>query len=235
MKPATLANWRHLLDKRLIPMLGSIFLGDVGNGALKELVAQLNAEHLGAKTVVHYVNCAKAVVASAVNPEGEALYPRKWNDDFIQLPIVHKEQQKRPSITAEEMTAIVADSRGRYRVLFATLGGSGVRIGEGLALRTEDFSEDCSVVHIRRSIWKTSVQPPKNANAIREIDLPPELAAFLRRYVASIPAGHLFATKNGTPPQPTQCTAGVTPDSQSGAACLPALPHQSSTGATGVE
>lgn len=34
------------------------------------------------------------VVASAVDKEGEQIYPRKWNHDFIDLPVVEQAKQK---------------------------------------------------------------------------------------------------------------------------------------------
>jgi len=36
----------------------------------------------------------KMVVASAVDKEGEQIYPRKWNHDFIDLPVVEQAKQK---------------------------------------------------------------------------------------------------------------------------------------------
>jgi integrase len=85
-------------------------------------------------------------------------------------------------------------------VLFATLAGTGVRIGEGLALKPEDFSSDCRVIHITHAIWKKKDQAPKTPASVRDIDVPEELAAVLRGYIPNIPAGHyLFATASGKP------------------------------------
>jgi Fic family protein len=66
--------------------------------AVRELVEKMLEGGLAAKTIVNYVQVAKLVVASAVNDEGERVYPRTWNHDFIQLPIVRKDKQHRPTV-----------------------------------------------------------------------------------------------------------------------------------------
>ena len=113
---------------------------------------------------------------------------------------MERDKQHRPTVTGDDVTSIIARSEGRYPVLFATLGGAGVRIGEGLALKPEDFSSECRVIHITHAIWRNKDQAPKTPAAIRYIDIPDELATVLREYVAKIPAGsYLFATASGKP------------------------------------
>ena len=48
----------------------------------------------------------KMVVASAVNDEGEEIYPRKWNHEFIDMPIVEEEKQNTPTFSSEVMTGL---------------------------------------------------------------------------------------------------------------------------------
>jgi len=71
--------------------------------------------------------------------EGGPLYPRRWNDEFIGTPVVEKAKQRRQTVTSDDVTRMVAGSKGRYRVLFPSLVGTGIRIGEGLALKFGGF------------------------------------------------------------------------------------------------
>jgi hypothetical protein len=64
-------------------------------------------------------------------PMGTHFTPAKWNHDFIGLPIVQKENQHRPTITATEIEESLAAAKQRYAVIFAVLAG---RFGEALAL-----------------------------------------------------------------------------------------------------
>jgi integrase/recombinase XerD len=86
----------------------------------------------------------------------------------------------------------------RWAVLFALLAGTGLRIGELLALKTIDLSPDCRVLYVRRSIWRGKEQQPKTPSAIRDVDIAEPLARLLKQYVADR-TGYLFATKTGRP------------------------------------
>jgi integrase len=81
-------------------------------------------------------------------------------------------------------------------MLFALLAGTGLRIGEALGLKTEDLSDDCSVLHVQRSIWRGQEQAPKTPSAVRVVDIAEPLAQILRTYVGG-KAGYLFTVGNG--------------------------------------
>jgi integrase len=200
VKPATIFGWQHALDKWILPNIGEKVLAEVSNGVLRELVEKMAAAGLSPQSIVNYSRVVKMVVASAVDADGEQLYPRKWNHDFVGIPIVRKELQHRPTITETELSAVLSSAKGRYAVLFALLAGTGLRIGEALALKVADFSPDCSVVHIQRSIWHGQEQEPKTPSAVRVVDVAEPLAQLLRRFVNG-KVGYLFATKNGSPLQ----------------------------------
>jgi len=119
VKPATIAGWRDALNAWLLPDLGDKLLTDVSNKTVRELVEKMSAAELSAKTIVNYVQVVKLVVASAVNEEGEQVYPRTWNHDFIQLPVVRKDKQHRPTVTDADLTEILSSTKKRkYKMLF---------------------------------------------------------------------------------------------------------------------
>jgi integrase len=198
LKPATVSNWKHSLDKWVLPTLGDRLLADISNGALRELVEKMAEAGLAAKSIVNHAAVVKLVIASAVDADGDQLYPRKWNHDFVGLPIVKKEDQHRPTVTESEIGEILASAQGRYFALFALLAGTGLRIGEALALKDTSLSPDCRIAFVRKSIWRGKEQEPKTPNAVREVDLPKPLATFLQEYVAG-KSGYLFATASGRP------------------------------------
>jgi integrase len=201
VKPATISGWRDALNAWLLPNLGEKLLTDVSNKAVRGLVETMSVAGLSAKTIVNYVQVVKLVVASAVNDEGEQIYPRTWNHDFIQLPMVRKDKQYRPTVTDAELTAILTNTKKRKHVmLFSLLAATGLRVGEALALRSTDFGPDCRVLHVRRSIWRGNEQEPKTSNAVRVVDIPEVFASKLREYVGSI-NGLVFATADGRPLQ----------------------------------
>jgi integrase len=200
VKPATIWGWQHALDKWLLPNLGDRTLLEVGNAALKGLIEKMASAGLSAQSIVNYTRVVKMVVASAVNAEGEEIHPRKWNHNFIGMPILKREEQRRQTVTEAELGEILANAHKRYGLLFALLAGTGLRIGEALGLKPADFSSDCRVLHVRRSIWHGQEQAPKTPNAVRVIDIAEQLAELLREYAAGR-TGYLFAAKSGRPLQ----------------------------------
>ena len=163
---------------------------------MRQFVEILSVAGLAPKTIVNVVTVVKLVVASAVDEEGDQLHPRVWNHEFIQLPLVIKEKQNRPTITETEISALLKNVNERYAVLVALVAGTGLRIGEALALRTEDFDPDCHVLYVKRSVWHRCEQAPNPPNAIRLVDVPESLAQVLCPYIKGT-TGHLFTTRAG--------------------------------------
>jgi len=175
-----------------------MILAEVGNAAIKGLIEKMISAGLSAQSVVNYTKVVKMVVASAVNDEGEQIYPRKWNHDFIGMPILKREEQHRPTVTEAELGEILASTSKRWAVLFALLAGTGLRIGEALALKPTDLSPDRRVLQVRRSIWHGQEQAPKTPNAVRVVDIAEPLAELLSEHVSG-KTGYLFVAKNGRP------------------------------------
>jgi integrase len=142
----------------------------------------------------------KAVVASAVNKEGEQLHLRNWNLHFIGLPIVNEKKQRKPAFKAREVEQVLSRAKGRYLVLFALLAGSGLRAGEALGLKVgEHVSPDCRTLQVRQSVWNGKEQGPKTENAVRDVDVCSELATMLKDYIGNRTNGFLFHTDSGKP------------------------------------
>jgi integrase len=101
-------------------------------------------------------------------------------------------------VSKAELEAIQAALKPRYSVLVTLLAGTGLRIGEALGLKTTDFSPDCRLLNVQRSIWQGREQEPKTPNAVRAVDIPEQLAQVLREPIAG-KSGYLFATRGGRP------------------------------------
>jgi len=116
------------------------------------------------------------------------------------MPILKREEQRRPTLTEAELGEVLASTNKRYGVLFALLAGTGLRIGEALGLKPTDFSTDRRILQVRRSIWHGQEQAPKTPNAVRVVDIAEPLSQLLRDYIAD-KRGYLFAVKSGRPLQ----------------------------------
>jgi len=196
IKAATVSSWQNCLRKWLNPHFGEMPLANINNAAMKTLVATMHAKGLSPKSIVNYTGLVKLVVASAVDDNGEPKFPRRWNHDFIDMPIVANQRQ--PTFSAEAVTSIVKNAGGQERILYALLAGTGLRVGEALGLELgEHISEDCRTLYIRQSAWAGKTQTPKTESAKRDVDLCSALTELLAQFVGDRNTGFLFASRNG--------------------------------------
>jgi hypothetical protein len=121
----------------MYPFFEGHLLADVNNRTMKEFVERISG--LSPATIRDYANIVKGVVASAINEDGEEVFPRTWNEEFIDAPIIRRQRQ--PSTTAEGMRGILEMAGGQYQVLYALLAGCGpLRAGEPSALTSKTLT-----------------------------------------------------------------------------------------------
>jgi hypothetical protein len=199
IKPATADGYQSYQDKWLGPYLGDVPLSSVNNLLLKGLVERMVGAGMSPKMVANVVQYAEMVVASAVNENGEEIHVRKWNHEFMDLPEI--KNQRQPAHSSETMTAIAASSDGREQMLYVFLGSTAARFGEALGVEVDKhISDDFLTVSIRQKVRNGRVEPfLKTENGLRDIDLHPEVAAMLKRFVGNRTSGFLFCSKNGLP------------------------------------
>jgi Phage integrase, N-terminal SAM-like domain len=131
LEQTTIDNRRYALDKWMCPFFGDKLLANIHNVAMKEFVDHI--AELSPATIRDYVNTAKSVVASARDREGKMLFPRAWDDEFIDVPFI--EDQNQPTVDRDSMEAILREATEPYRTLYALLAGCGpMRAGEVLGL-----------------------------------------------------------------------------------------------------
>ena len=136
----------------------------------------------------------KLVISSALDEQGNELYPRTWNNDFIDLPVI--QGQKAPVATVAGIQKALGEAKGQDRALVALLAGTGLRINEALALTAADWDRENMTLFVTKTIIDGDVQNSTKTEAgQREIDLDPTLNAFLDEALPS--EGLLFRSATG--------------------------------------
>jgi len=146
---------------------------------------------------------AKSIVQSLTNEGGEPRYAHKWNNDVIDLPIVRKREQKRPTLASEAVTAIIGASTTDWeRMLYVLCPATEMRVAEALALNIDQhILADCTIIRVEQQVkGNRAVRYLKTTAAYREIDLCPEVSTLLREYIAER-HGWLFPSSNGRTPK----------------------------------
>ena len=198
VEQTTIDTRRYALDKWIYPALGDTHLADINNLSLKNLVDQLADASLSPATIRDYSQIVKGVVASAIDENGEEKFPRKWNAEFIDAPLVDKQNQ--PTTDCQGMSDIAYYAQGQYRILYALLAGCGpMRVGEALGLEIDKhISPDFRTLYIRQKAKRGKIQAHLKTKAgERDIDLCTPLANMLREFVDKRKSGLLFHTTTG--------------------------------------
>jgi integrase len=200
-KPSSVLSMESQLTKHILPRFGSVPLDAVDETAVQEFVADLkratfrmrtpNSDpnktyKLSRKTIFNIVGVVKLILGKKVW--------MTWELDLGKPS--HPEQRY---FTEEQLQRIIEGAEGQYRVLFALLAGTGMRIGEAAGLHVTDLDLDNCVIHVRRAVWHGRELSPKTVNAVREIDIDPGLAALLRQHIVVKKAGRVFEARNGSP------------------------------------
>jgi integrase len=207
VSPATLRAFGSYV-RRLTPIIGDMPLADINNGTLKQLVQRLHEEEkLSAKSIHELVVVVKQVVASPVDQEtGEPIFKREWSARFIDCPTVAT--QKQPCVSTKDVERCLKESSSdQEKVLYAVLAGTGLRIGEALAIHvmgTHDqtsWNPESQSIDVRSSIFNGREIPRlKTAAARRTVDLDPQLNDLIARFVGNNsiqPGGYLFQARSG--------------------------------------
>lgn len=200
-KPGTVTYMEGLLANHILPRFANVAVHEVDETRVQEFVADLkrstferrkpNGEliktyRLSRKTILNIVGVTKLVLGRKV-----------WM--AWELDVGKPARPKQRYFTEDQLRQIIQAAPGRYRVLFALLAGTGMRIGEAAGLYVGDVNLDDGVIHVRRAVWRGKEQAPKTENALREIDIDPMLADLLRQHIGNRTTGRLFETRTGAP------------------------------------
>jgi integrase len=197
---STIETWRSCLAKWLNPNIGELPLSDVNNAALKTIIATMSDSGLAPKSINNYAQVVKMVVASSVNEQGEQIHLRKWNHEFIDMPMVEKDKQNTPCFSSEVMTGLASWGKKRERMLFILCGAAGLRIGEVLGIEIDrHISQDFLTISIVQKVRRGKVEHRLKTRGQRQVDLHPLIGALLKEFVGNRTSGFLFCTRTGRP------------------------------------
>ena len=163
------------------------------------LVERLAQKKLKPATIHNITLVVKLVRASAIDDDGNQLFPIKWNRRFIDAPSVDPTKQRKPSFTADQVTAIVKAASGRMQMAAILFASTGLRAGELFGLEVRHF--DGASVTVAQSVWggDNKVGTPKTQNAYRVVDVHPDVAALLQQFIGDRKAGFIFQTSSRRP------------------------------------
>lgn len=174
-KPATLAAYQSYWRAHIMPALGSVPIADIENGRMRQFVSTLGG--LAPASVVGITQLVKSIVASAVDKNGNEIYSRKWNNEFIDLPVVSPKEQHTPVLTPAGVSEALSKVASVYTPLLVLLASTGVRINEAMALKAIPCPDSSywdakeSKIVVNKAMYHGREQAPKTEAGVREVDL----------------------------------------------------------------
>lgn len=182
LRERTYIEYRKQLERYVTPVLGASRLEKLTPLQIQGLYGQMLEKGLSPRTV----RLTHAVLRNALKQSVRWQMLRANPADAVDLP---KQQQREMKVLDQEQAAafLKAIESDPYRVLLATLLGTGMRPSEAAGLRWPDVDLIGRRLHVQRSAvkidgkWKFNA--PKTAKGRRQIDLPDGLVSLLADHI----------------------------------------------------
>lgn len=176
--PTTLARDRSYLDSLVLPTFGHRPLSAINRRLVDSWVGKLIDDGKAPATVRKAGQLVHAVLALAVsdrlilrNPADGVSYPKAVRDEPTYM-------------TVDEVGALTASMEPRDSLMVWLMAGTGLRIGEVLALRWQDVDLDTARLRVTRTVQEvnghlTYASETKTAAGMRTVTLPAGLVGEL--------------------------------------------------------
>lgn len=187
LRPGSAAVYRSLIKTRITPYIGHIGLGAVTKTTVETWTKSMAQDHPDTSS---RNSQAYRLLASVYN---EAVESGLLPVSPCQSPKAGRKPKsaRKPLLTTEEYTALVAALPERYRLMAELMAGCALRLGEVTELRKKDVAVEraegqavAATVHVSRAVsWPAGSEPyvgePKSEAGIRSVAVPPHLVGLL--------------------------------------------------------
>ena len=192
VKPTTLSTFESLIRHHAIPFLGERTLSEIDNEWLRVFVSHLvDEDELSPRSIKSVLMVTKQIVASAVDDRGNRIFSKIWNKDHIDAP--NSDDGKVPdAVEPVQIENALRNARPVIYELIVTLCATGIRKGEALGLRVEDFDANAEVLRVRGTRSRFGRTSPKTKSSSRSVNLTPEVTEMLQGMLAGRKTGYLF-------------------------------------------
>jgi integrase len=187
--PATRQQLDARLRNHILPVWKDIELGEVRPLGIQRWLLGLEQKLSPSTISVTFVNFStilKAAVAEELIARNPAVSPSVTKPPVIRQTVVPWRD--------EQVRAVIAAHRGRYRALIATIAGAGLRQGEAFGLSEDDVDLTEGVIRVARQIKivnnRLLLAPPKYrrpGEAARLVPISEGLVRILTGHMATYP------------------------------------------------
>lgn len=183
LKPRTVALYRDLLDRRILPFLGQHQVGQLAPSVVRDWYSKLDADK--PRQRAHAYALLRTICTTAVDDELLSANPCR-----IRGAGQAKRASETEPATLDELALIVAEMPGRLRLMVLLAAWCAMRYGELAELRRNDLDTGKGVVRIRRAVvWVNGaavVGDPKSEAGKRDVTIPPHVMPAVTEHLAAM-------------------------------------------------
>ena len=180
-KPSTAADYRAILDRHLLPALGSTPADRITRWDVKNLLLLKLNSGLASSTVNHIKNAMSGVLSLAVDSELLQANPAMALGKLWRTRVQDDDINPYSEAEVQGLLKALKENWPWYYPFVATLALAGLRLGEASALQWEDVDYANNVLHIRHSITRGVLGTPKSGKT-RRVDMAVYLAEILQEH-----------------------------------------------------
>ena len=170
VRPSTAREYVRHVEQYWIPAIGDVPLSALTAAHVERVMAALTARGLSPRTVRYARTTLRKALGDAIR---DGLLVR--NAAALSRPPRQERPELRPLTRTETLALLEATAEDRFGPMYALLIGSGLRIGEAVALSWTDMGE--RELTVRRSVHRAEgngyiIGEPKTRQSRRSITLP---------------------------------------------------------------
>ncbi len=217
VKPRTLISYTGMLRLHILPAFGTWRVQYLDKGSIKRLLADKLAAGLSRNTVRILHATLRALLAAAVDDGVIQANPAEKLGRQLRLVMPKAMRQEEIKAMTREQRQLflltAAKETPAYFALFATLAGTGMRLGEALALRWDDLDLEAREIRVQRALSRGHIDTPKAGHG-RTVDISQTLAQMLRQ-LEQLRGAQMAAREWPIMPSWVFCTRAGTPMDES--------------------
>jgi len=180
IRPRTAAQYRSLLDRAVLPKLGSLPLHTITGDDIRAWYAKLDKSTPTWRAQAY--GLLRTICGDAVRDGKLAAQPCNIRG----AGSVKRARTIKPA-TLAELTKLTDLMPEQYRAMVTLAAWCALRFGELTELRRRDVDPDRGVIHVRRAVSHVSgrfiVGEPKTAAGSRDVNIPPHVLADVRAHL----------------------------------------------------
>lgn len=183
LKPRTVALYRGLLDRLILPTLGESRLPSITPIAVRQWHTALGPNRPTQRA--HAYSLLRSILSTATSEQIITANPCT-----IRAAGVTRRNTKTEPATLAELDTITEHMPDRLRLAVLLAAWCGLRQGEIVELRRSDIDLRGSVVHVRRAVTRVPGEAPlvggtKSAAGVRDVAIPPHMLPAVEHHLGT--------------------------------------------------